>query len=150
MAEPVQRTVGGRLRYVSCLRFTPRESDGSYRELRERAVLYVDGRLDRMIEKAGEICAGVGLCAVSGTGKDDAVARLVAGHCLRGTPDHFSASLNRNLVLEDAIHRCDRTRRENSEDLSGNKRRCCHAVTVAAIRAPASPRSNQIEATLFV
>ncbi len=23
MAEPVQRTVGGRLRYVSCLRFTP-------------------------------------------------------------------------------------------------------------------------------
>jgi hypothetical protein len=32
MAEPVQRTVGGRLRYVSCLRFTPRESDGSYRE----------------------------------------------------------------------------------------------------------------------
>ena len=58
MAEPVQRTVGGRLRYVTCLRFTPRESDGSYRELRERAVLYVDGRLDRIIEKAGEPCAG--------------------------------------------------------------------------------------------
>ena len=52
MAEPVQRTVGGRLRYVSCLRFTPRESDGSYRELRERAVLYVDGRLDRVVENA--------------------------------------------------------------------------------------------------
>jgi hypothetical protein len=58
LAEPVQRTVGGRLRYVTCLRFTPRESDGSYRELRERAVLYVDGRLDRIIEKAGEPCAG--------------------------------------------------------------------------------------------
>ena len=58
MAEPVQRTVGGRLRYVSCLRFTPRESDGSYREARERAVLYVDGRLDRMVENAGEVCAG--------------------------------------------------------------------------------------------
>ena len=52
MAEPVQRTVGGRLRYVSCLRFTPRESDGSYREPRERAMLYVDGRLDRMVENA--------------------------------------------------------------------------------------------------
>jgi hypothetical protein len=59
LAEPAQRTVGGRLRYVTCLRFTPRESDGSYRELRERAVLYVDGRLDRIIEKAGEPCAGV-------------------------------------------------------------------------------------------
>ena len=58
MAEPVQRTVGGRLRYVSCLRYTPRESDGSYRETRERAVLYVDGRLDRVVENASEPCAG--------------------------------------------------------------------------------------------
>lgn len=58
MAEPVQRTVGGRLRYVSCLRFAPRESDGSYREVRERAILYVDGRLDRLIENASEPCAG--------------------------------------------------------------------------------------------
>jgi hypothetical protein len=58
MAEPVQRTVGGRLRYVTCLRFIPRESDGSYRELRERAALYVDGRFDRLIENASEPCAG--------------------------------------------------------------------------------------------
>ena len=58
MAEPVQRTVGGRLRYVSCLRFSRAESDGSYREPRERAVLFVDGRLDRIIENAGEPCAG--------------------------------------------------------------------------------------------
>jgi len=58
MAEPVQRTVGGRVRYVVCLRFTPREADGSYREPRERGILFVNGRLDRMIEKAGEVCAG--------------------------------------------------------------------------------------------
>ena len=58
MAEPVQRVVGGRLRYVVCLRFVPRESDGSYREPRERAVLFVDGRLDRLAENAGEPCAG--------------------------------------------------------------------------------------------
>ena len=58
MAEPVQRTVGGRLRYVSCLRFTPRETDGSYREPRERAILYVNGRLDRVIESTSDICAG--------------------------------------------------------------------------------------------
>jgi hypothetical protein len=58
LAEPVQRTVGGRLRYVTCLRFIPRESDGGYRELRERAVLYVDGRLDRIIENASDPCAG--------------------------------------------------------------------------------------------
>lgn len=59
MAEPVERIIGGRQRYVSCLRFTPRESDGSYRGLRERAIVYVDGRLDHVVENAGETCAGV-------------------------------------------------------------------------------------------
>jgi hypothetical protein len=58
MAAPVQRTLGRRLRYVSCLRFTPRESDGSYGQPRERAIVYVDGRLDRVVENAGESCAG--------------------------------------------------------------------------------------------
>lgn len=58
MAEPVQRVVGGRLRFVSCLRFTARDADGNYREPRERAIQYVDGRLDRIVENAGEACAG--------------------------------------------------------------------------------------------
>ena len=59
MAEPVERVVGGRLRYVACLRFSPREADGGYREPRERGILFVDGRLDRIIENAAEPCAGV-------------------------------------------------------------------------------------------
>ena len=59
VAEPIQRIVGGRLRYVACLRFTPREADGSYREQRERGILFVDGRLDRLVENASEPCAGV-------------------------------------------------------------------------------------------
>jgi hypothetical protein len=58
LAEPMQRTVNQRVRFVTCLRFTPRESDGSYRDVRERAVLYVNGRLDRLVENAGEICTG--------------------------------------------------------------------------------------------
>jgi hypothetical protein len=58
LAEPVQREVSGRTRYVSCLRYSARESDGSYGEARERAILYVNGRLDRMIENAANICAG--------------------------------------------------------------------------------------------
>ena len=59
MAEPVERVVGGRQRYVVCLRFSARESDGGYREPRERGILFVDGRLDRIIENAAEPCAGV-------------------------------------------------------------------------------------------
>jgi len=58
VAEPVQRTVSGHVRYVACLRFSARESDGGYREPKERAILFVDGRLDRMAENAGELCAG--------------------------------------------------------------------------------------------
>jgi hypothetical protein len=58
MAEPMQRTVGGRQRYVSCLRYTPRESDGSYGPSQDRAIVYVDGRLDHVVEKVAEICAG--------------------------------------------------------------------------------------------
>jgi hypothetical protein len=58
MAEPVQRTVGGRLRYVVCLRYNAKDTDGSYRGARERAILYVDARLDRIVEDASETCAG--------------------------------------------------------------------------------------------
>lgn len=58
IAEPVQRTVGGRLRYVVCVRYNPRDSDGSYQGARERAAVFVDTRLDRMQEDAGEPCAG--------------------------------------------------------------------------------------------
>ena len=58
IAEPAQRTVSGHMRYISCLRFAPRESDGSYREPRERAILFVDGRLDRIAENTAELCAG--------------------------------------------------------------------------------------------
>jgi hypothetical protein len=61
MAEPVMRDVNGKMRYVSCLRYSARESDGSYREPRERAVLFLNGRLDHMIEKGGELCVGATL-----------------------------------------------------------------------------------------
>lgn len=58
MAEPVQREVGGRQMYVSCLHFTPRETDGSYKAMRERAVIFVNGRADRVVDRTSELCAG--------------------------------------------------------------------------------------------
>jgi hypothetical protein len=54
----VQRTVGGRVRYVVCVRFAERQSDGSYREPRDRSILFVGGRLDRIVQNTGELCAG--------------------------------------------------------------------------------------------
>lgn len=61
MAEPVMHDVNGKMRYISCLRYSARESDGSYREPHERAVLFVNGRLDRLIENGGELCAGAAM-----------------------------------------------------------------------------------------
>jgi hypothetical protein len=63
VAEPVQRTVGGRPRYVACVRFAERQSDGSYREPRERAVVFVGGRLDRVAQNSGELCSGAAYAA---------------------------------------------------------------------------------------
>lgn len=58
MADPVQREVGGRQFYITCLRFTPRESDGSTKGMRERAVIFVNGRADRVVDRSSELCAG--------------------------------------------------------------------------------------------
>jgi hypothetical protein len=55
--------VGGNARYVACLRFAERQSDGTYREPRERAVLFVSGRLDRILTNAAEECAGAAYAA---------------------------------------------------------------------------------------
>jgi len=57
MADPVQRTVGGRLRWIACVHYSERQADGSYREPRERAVVFVGGRLDRVAPNSGELCA---------------------------------------------------------------------------------------------
>lgn len=63
VAEPAQRTVGGRPRYVACVRFTERQSDGNYREPRERAIVFVGGRLDRVAQNTAELCGGAAYAA---------------------------------------------------------------------------------------
>ena len=69
IADPVERIVGGRLRYVVCLRFSARDADGGYREPRERGILFVDGRLDRIMENAAEPCAGAAYAPFAELGK---------------------------------------------------------------------------------
>ncbi len=58
IAQPAQKEVGGRRRYVVCVRFNARGAGGQYAGAKERAGMYIDGRLDRIIEDAGELCAG--------------------------------------------------------------------------------------------
>lgn len=58
LAEPVLRKVGGRPRYVACLRYNARQSDGRFRGLQEQAVVFIDGRLDRAVDDTEELCGG--------------------------------------------------------------------------------------------
>ena len=58
IADPVQKEVAGRRRYVVCVRFSARSGSGRYAGIKERAGMYIDGRLDRIIEEPGDLCAG--------------------------------------------------------------------------------------------
>jgi hypothetical protein len=58
IAQPAQRAVGGRQRYVVCVGYSARDSDGNYRDVRDHALVYVDGRLDHIVDKSGDLCAG--------------------------------------------------------------------------------------------
>jgi hypothetical protein len=58
IAQPVQRSVGGRQRYVVCVRYSARDFEGDYRNARDHALVYVDGRLDHIVDKSADLCAG--------------------------------------------------------------------------------------------
>ena len=58
ISEPVQKEVGGRRRYVVCVRFNARSGAGRYTGVKERAGMYIDGRLDRIIEETEDLCKG--------------------------------------------------------------------------------------------
>ncbi len=58
IAEPAQRTVAGKPRYIACLRYTALgQGDGSNGG-EDRAAIYLDGRMERLVEKAHELCGG--------------------------------------------------------------------------------------------
>lgn len=58
LAEPVQRTVGGNMRYIACVRYSSKDFNGRYTPMQERAVAFVDGRLERVVDNSTELCAG--------------------------------------------------------------------------------------------
>lgn len=52
IAPPEQRTIGDHSRYVVCLRYATAQGESS-----ERAAVFLDGRMERLIEKGRELCA---------------------------------------------------------------------------------------------
>lgn len=58
LAEPVQRTVGGNMRYVACVRYSAKDFNNRYTPVQERGIAFVDGRLERVVDNSTELCAG--------------------------------------------------------------------------------------------
>jgi hypothetical protein len=58
MSEPTLRSIGGRERYVACLRYNARDSAGRYTGVSDRLAIFFEGRFDQIIEKGAEMCAG--------------------------------------------------------------------------------------------
>jgi hypothetical protein len=56
-SEPKLQPVGRANRYVVCLRFNAKKSNGEYAGLKQYAVIFVAGRLDQMVEAKPEECA---------------------------------------------------------------------------------------------
>ena len=58
LAEPALRKIGGRQRYIACVRYNARQSDGRPRGIQEQAVVFLDGRLDRALDDTEDACVG--------------------------------------------------------------------------------------------
>ncbi len=50
LSEPVLKSVGAGDRYVSCVRYNAKKSGGEYAGVKEGAVIYLAGHLDRFVE----------------------------------------------------------------------------------------------------
>ncbi len=58
VSEPEIKTFDSNSRYVACLRYTVRRGPGQNAGPRESLVLFLDGRLDRVVDNAREFCKG--------------------------------------------------------------------------------------------
>lgn len=50
VSQPQRKTVGPGQRYVACVRYNARNSDGKYAGTKTSAAVYVSGKLDRFLE----------------------------------------------------------------------------------------------------
>lgn len=58
IGDPVLKEVGGQRRYVVCVRYDARDFNGRYPGAQNRPALFLDGRLDRLLERSAELCNG--------------------------------------------------------------------------------------------
>jgi hypothetical protein len=58
LAEPVKKYMAGWPRYIVCVRYNARATNGVYGGASDRLAIYVDGRFDQFEEKPRDLCSG--------------------------------------------------------------------------------------------
>ncbi|MEA2953049.1 MAG: hypothetical protein QOJ96_2569 [Alphaproteobacteria bacterium] len=53
ISQPELKTVGSIPRFVACVRFNAKKSNGQYAGLKDNAAVFISGKLDRLIELGG-------------------------------------------------------------------------------------------------
>jgi hypothetical protein len=56
IAEPVLTPVGRASRYVVCIKYNARNSDGRYLGSKESVAVYLRGRFTQLVEATGDLC----------------------------------------------------------------------------------------------
>jgi hypothetical protein len=56
ISEPALRSFENADRNTVCLRYTARKSDGQYAPSKDNLVIFREGRLDRVVDAAREVC----------------------------------------------------------------------------------------------
>lgn len=55
VSQPLRKDVGPGERYVTCVRYNARKSDGKYAGVKEGVAVYVSGKLDRFFDTPREV-----------------------------------------------------------------------------------------------
>ena len=58
IAEPVLKPVGSSDRYVVCLRYNAKDSQGRYMGAKDSVAVYLRGRFNQLVSATGEVCKG--------------------------------------------------------------------------------------------
>ena len=59
IATPVLRPVAGQPRYVTCIRYNPRDFENKYLGNTEKLAIYLGGKMNQLLESDPQICPGL-------------------------------------------------------------------------------------------
>jgi hypothetical protein len=59
IGTPALRPVGGQSRYVTCVRYNPRNFENKYEGNKEKLAIFIDGKMNQFVDSDPQICPGL-------------------------------------------------------------------------------------------